>query len=106
LHSIPLGQTERWIKVVTAEGFPVSDVNVRFLTAEEAAAKPGNPPVSIASIIEIIDARVTDEIEQQGHIVTRTKDRHGGIDLKFRPSFARGTGRALFLKLTVDAKQV
>ena len=106
LHSIPLGRSEHWIKVVTAEGYPVSDVNVRFLSVEEATAKPGNAPASIASIIEILDVCVSDEIEQHGHTVTRTKDRHGGIDLKFRPSYAWGTGRALFLKLTVDAKQV
>lgn len=106
LHSIPLGRSQHWIKVVTAEGFPVSDVNVRFLTTEEAAAKPGNAPASIASIIEIEDVRVTDEIEQQGHTVTRTKDRHGGIDLKFRPPYAWGTGRAIFFQISVNAKQV
>jgi hypothetical protein len=105
-YSIPIGRSEHWIKVVTAEGFPVSDMNVRFLTVEEASATPGNAPASIASIIEITDVRVTNEIEQQGHTVTRTKDRHGGVDLKFHPSYAWGTGRASFLKLSVDAKQV
>jgi hypothetical protein len=81
-------------------------MNVRFLSTEEASAKPSNAPASIARIIEIVDVRVTDEIEQQGHTVIGTKDRHGGIDLKFRPSYAWATGRALFMKLTVEAKQV
>jgi hypothetical protein len=105
-YSIPLGRSEHWVKVVTAEGFPVSDVNVRFLTVEEAAAQLGNAPASIVSIIEIADVCVTKEIEQQGHTVTKTKDRHGGIDLKFHPSYAWGTGRAIFLKVSVDTKQV
>lgn len=87
-YSIPHGHSEHWIKVVTAEGFLLSDVNLRFLSAEEAAAKPGNAPASIASIIEVAVVRVTKEIEQQGHTVTKTNDRHGGIDLKFRPPYA------------------
>jgi hypothetical protein len=104
-YSIPRGQSEHWVKVVTAEGLLLSDVNLRFLSAEEAAAPPGNAPASIAPIIEIADVRVTKEIEQQGHTVNRTKDRHGGIDLKFRPPYVWGTGRAIFLQISVDAKE-
>ena len=105
-YLIPLGRSEHWIKVVTMEGFAVSDLNLRFLSMEEACVEPGNAPASIASIIEILEVRTNDEIEQQGHTVIGTKDRHGGIDLKFRPSYTWATGRALFLKLTVEARQV
>ena len=105
-YAIPLGTSEHWIKAVTTQGLPISDVNIRFISEAEAASAPGNAPEPMNSIIELLDVCVTHEIEQQGHTVTRTKDRHGGIDLKFRPPYAWGTGRAIFLKLLVDAKQV
>jgi hypothetical protein len=105
-YSIPLGTSEHWVKAVTTQGFPASDMNIRFLSEEEAASAPGNAPESIRSTIELLDICLPHEIEQQGHTVTRTKDRHGGIDLKFRPPYAWGTGRAIFLKILVNAKQV
>jgi hypothetical protein len=104
-HPIPLGRSEHWVKIVTAEGLQVSDINMRFLSKEEADATPGNAPPTITSIIQIEDITVIPEIEAQGHKPTRTKDRHGGIDLKIWPAYAWGTGRAIFLKLTVEARQ-
>ena len=103
LHPIRLGQSIHWVKVVTEEGLPVSDINMRFITEGEAAATPRNTPEAITSTIEIRDVTLTPEISQQGHTVTRTKDRHGGIDIKIQPPYAWGKGRALFFRVEVDA---
>jgi hypothetical protein len=106
-HPIPLGHSQQWVKVITAEGFGLADINVRCISVEEAAKKPdANSPEDIRTIISITQVNITPEIIAQGVTAIQTDDRHGGIDVKLAPPYAWGTRRAIFLKIDIDAKQV
>jgi len=105
-YEIPLGRSDHWVKVVTNEGLVIDEVNLRFLSCEEAHKKPDNSPEDIREVISIMEVNLTPEIFAQGMKAVQTQDRHGGIDIKLIPAYPLGTMRAMFLRISVEAKQI
>ena len=105
-HDTALGNSQHWLKLVTSQGFNLGEVNIRFLSFEEALKDPkdGNPE-NIESTVSISAISLTPEIITQKIEVIPSDDRYGGIDVKFIPPYPWGTGRALFLRVDVDAKK-
>jgi hypothetical protein len=106
-YRITLGRSQHWVKVVTKEGLDITDFNIRFLSEQEVVTRPeDHSPDDIRLTIQILEVNVTPEIIAQGVTSIQTNDRHGGIDVKFRPAYPLGTGRAIFLRVDIDAKQI
>jgi hypothetical protein len=99
-HSIPCGRSEHWVKIVTSIGLDLTDCNIRFFSVDGLTKQP---PENLSSTIQILTANVSPEIILQGVKSIQTKDRSGGIDIKFSPAYVWGKGKALFLRIDVVA---
>ena len=109
VHPIPLGQSQHWVKVVTMEGFGLTDFNVRCISADEAAKNPdGHSPEDLRAIVSIkqVNINTTPEIVAQGVTATQTQDRHGGTDVTLAPPYPWETRKAIFLKVDIEARRV
>lgn len=103
-HAIPLGRQERWVEILFNRGLPLSRFNVRFVPL---TARPGDPPTDVSEIIQILEIHLGQQTNHvQAGISAMVHDQHGGIDIVLNRPVTIGTGRSLFLRLELVAKQI
>ena len=105
-HIVPPEKSDHWVKVTTSIGLGLSNFNFRFIPIEELSKRHNTPPSNISPMISLVTLETIPEIHVQGHKLTVSHDRYGGIDGVFDPPYPLAKDKAIFFKIRARALKI